>query len=335
MMEVLNPGLFTTVQDLGRTGFLAFGVPQAGAMDDYACRAANLLAGNDENAPLLELTLFGGSYEFGADTLVALAGADMAAKLDGSLLGNWSSRRVKKGQTLDLSFAAGGCRAYLAVAGGFKIEKTMGSCSTHTRSGIGGMAGRTLKKGDILPMEENAGGRERALPDALKPAAGPLLLKVLPGPQADAFYEDAFAVLESAEYTIEADSDRMGYRLKGPAIKHKAGADIISDALISGGVQVPGSGQPIIMLNDCQTTGGYTKLCFVISPDLSVLAQCRPGDRIRFKAISEEESLLALAEYQSRLALLREFAREKPAARILRLFLGNEQYDIEIEEVCK
>ncbi|MDR2006742.1 MAG: biotin-dependent carboxyltransferase family protein [Acidaminococcales bacterium] len=335
MLKVLNPGFFATIQDLGRTGFLAFGVPQAGALDDYACRAANLLAGNDENAPLLELTMFGGEYEFCADTLIALAGADMAAELDGAPLGNWSSRRVKKGQKLALSFAGSGCRAYLAVAGGFKIAKTMGSCSTHTRSGIGGMEGRPLRKGDLLPMAESAGGQEKNLPGELKPTAVPPLLRVLPGPQADAFSGDVFAVLESEEYLIEADSDRMGYRLRGPSLKHKAGADIISDALISGGVQAPGSGQPIIMLNDCQTTGGYTKLCFVVSPDLPLLAQCRPGDRIKFRAVTEEESLLALEEYKGRLARLREFAKEKTPARLWRLTVSSKRYDIEIEEVYK
>ncbi|MDR3348604.1 MAG: biotin-dependent carboxyltransferase family protein [Acidaminococcales bacterium] len=335
MLKVLNPGLFSTVQDLGRTGFLAFGVPQAGALDDYACRAANLLAGNDENAPLLELTMFGGEYEFCADTLVALAGADMSAELDGAAFGNWLSRRVKKGQKLALSFAVSGCRAYLAVAGGFKIAKTMDSTSTHTRSGIGGMEGRALKKGDLLPIKESAGGQGRILPAGLKPTLGPVLLRVLPGPQEDAFEDGAFAVLESAQYLIEADSDRMGYRLRGPRLQHKAGADIISDALISGGVQVPGSGQPIIMLNDCQTTGGYTKLCFVISPDLPLLAQCRPGDWIKFRAVTEEESLWALAEYEGRLAKLREFAKEKAPACLWRLAVNKEQYDVKIEEVFK
>jgi biotin-dependent carboxylase-like uncharacterized protein len=332
MIKVLNPGLFTTIQDLGRAGFLAFGVSMAGAADDYACRAANLLVGNDENAPLLEMTMFGGGYEFCRDALAGLGGADMAAKLDGTPLANWASHKIKRGQTLELSFAEGGCRTYLAVAGAFKAEQAMGSYSTHTRSKIGGMAGRVLKKGDFLATGEKAAGRPMRLPAGLCPAARPPLLRVLPGPQADAFFGDAFAVLESGEYTIEADSDRMGYRLQGPAIRHKTSADIISDALIGGAVQIPGSGQPMIMLNDCQTTGGYTKLCFVITPDLPVLAQCRPGDRLRFKAITEAEAEAALQEYKGRLDRLREFVKKRARARGLRLTVNSRLYEIEIEE---
>lgn len=314
MIKVINAGILTTVQDLGRRYFRAFGVPKAGAMDDFSCRVANLLVGNDENAPLLELTVVGGSYFFEEDTFIALAGADMSASCAGKPLANWHAHLIKAGQQLDFSFATKYCRAYLAVAGGIKVEKIMGSSSTHIRAKFGGFEGRALKAGDVVQIGEvkdKSKLREIPLPEELQFSFDTTpVIRVLPGPQSDAFAPDTFAVLQQDEYTIGLDSDRMGYRLSGHILSHNStGADIVSDALIEGAVQVPGDGQPIIMLSDCQTTGGYTKLCFVISPDLPVLGQCRPGDKLRFKLIEEQESLSILKEYKERLDKIREFLK--------------------------
>ena len=314
MIKVINAGILTTVQDLGRKYFRAFGVPKAGAMDDFSSRVANLLVGNDENAPLLELTIVGGSYLFEEDTLIALTGADMSASCGGKPLANWQSHFIKAGQQLEFAFATKYCRSYLAVAGGIKVETIMGSCSTHIRAKFGGFEGRALKAGDVLQVGEVSDKsklREIPLPEELRLALADVpVIRVLTGPQADAFTADTFDNLQKDEYTIALDSDRMGYRLSGHILSHnETGADIVSDALIEGAVQVPGDGQPIIMLSDCQTTGGYTKLCFVISSDLPVLVQCRPGDKIRFKLISEEESLNILREYQNKLDKIRVFLK--------------------------
>lgn len=314
MIKVINAGILSTVQDLGRRYFRAFGVPKAGAMDDFSSRVANLLVGNDENAPLLELTVVGGSYFFEEDTLIALTGADMSASCAGKPLANWQSHFIKAGQQLDFSYASKYCRTYLAVAGGINIEKIMGSCSTHIRAKLGGFEGRALKAGDVLQfgeVKDKSKLREIPLPVELRLCFdGVPVIRVLPGPQANAFIPDTFDNLQKEEYTIALDSDRMGYRLSGHILSHnEMGADIVSDALIEGAVQVPGDGQPIIMLADCQTTGGYTKLCFVISTDLPVLAQCRPGDKIRFKVIEEEEALQILKEYKNKLDKIRVFLK--------------------------
>lgn len=314
MIKVINPGIFTTVQDLGRRFFRAFGVPKAGAMDEFSSRVANMLVGNDENAPLLELTIVGGSYLFEEDTLIALTGADMSATCAGRALANWQSHFIRAGQQLDFSFATKCCRAYLAVAGGICVEKVMDSCSTHTRAKLGGFDGRALKAGDVLQVgvTDKSKLREIPLPEDFRFSLPEVpVIRVLPGPQADSFTPDTFDVMQSDNYTIALDSDRMGYRLSGNILSHNStGADIVSDALIEGAVQVPGDGQPIIMLSDCQTTGGYTKLCFVISSDLPILGQCRPGDQIRFKLISEEEALDILQEYQKKLDKIRMFLKK-------------------------
>ena len=313
MIKVINPGFFTTVQDLGRKGFQAFGVPVGGAMDNYAFRLANLLVGNDENTPALEFTISGGMYEFDDDMLISLTGADMNATLDGTPLKNWASHKVKKGQVLLFAFSMLGCRSYMAVAGGLKVEKIMNSASTHTRSKMGGIEGRQLKKEDILSIEKSNFDKSITLSDEFTYCVPEeKIIRVLPGPQDDCFTADAFDILQRNVYEVDIESDRMGYRLKGAEeITHLAkGADIISDSLIKGAVQVPGSGQPIVMLADCQTTGGYTKLCSVITVDLVLIAQCKPGDKLKFKVVSDDEAIEALRFYEAKIAQAKEFIQK-------------------------
>lgn len=308
MITVLNSGMFTTVQDLGRKDYQAYGIPLAGAMDAYAAKVANIMAGNDENEALLEFTITGGSYRFDSDMLIALTGADMNATCEGHPLKNWATHKIKKGDVVTFAFVSKGCRSYMAVAGGLDIPLVMDSASTHTRSKLGGFDGRALKKEDVLMVKESAYDRETVLPEAYLPVyESTPVIRVMPGPQDDYFTGNAFFALTEGDYMLEADSDRMGYRLSGNAIKHKDTADIISDALFRGAVQVPGNGQPIIMLSDCQTTGGYTKLCFVISADLDVLAQCKPGDKIKFAVVSEDEAVTALKEQREKIAQVKAF----------------------------
>lgn len=331
MIKVIHPGLFTTVQDLGRKDFQAFGVPVAGAMDEYSARCANLLVGNDENAAMLEFTMMGGSYLFEQDALIVITGAYMNAQINGKPVENWRAYKINTCDELTFSFATEGCRAYLAIAGGIKVKKIMGSASTHTRSKLGGYEGRALQKGDALAIGKATYAMEKVLPDNLLPKFNDNpCIRILPGPQDGAFEKDVFSVLQEGEYEIQADSDRMGYRLVGQTLKHKQSADIISDALFKGAVQVPGNGQPIIMLSDCQTTGGYTKLCFVITPDLNILAQCKPGGKIKFKVVDEEQAVEAFRIYQQSLAKVRQYLQKGNRQFIVNI--NGTKYDVQLQE---
>ena len=311
MIIVLASGFLTTVQDEGRRGCRAFGMPWAGAMDRYALAAANLLAGNPPGAAVLEMTLSGGSFRFEEAAYVALCGADMGAALEGAPAGNWVAFPVASGATLSFGPAARGCRAYLAVLGGIDVPVVLGSRSTYTRAGVGGFGGRPLAEGDILRIgPAPATGQlppRRSLPGRLVPPhGGEVRLRVLPGPQEDMFASDGIATFFSAAYTVTDRNDRMGYRLEGPAVRHKGGADIITDALAPGSVQVPGNGMPIVMMADCQTSGGYAKIGTVIGPDLRLLAQSRCGDTVHFFRCPEEEAITALREERAAYAAVKE-----------------------------
>lgn len=298
MLTVLKPGLLTTVQDLGRRGHRAFGMPLAGAIDRRSHALANVLAGNAAGAATLELTLLGPTLRFDRPAYVALCGADLRAKLDGSPVANGSGFLVPAGAELAFSSAAMGVRAYLAVRGGIEVAPVLGSRATYTRGALGGFEGRMLKAGDRLPLAPGAAEgptAPRALPPQLMPlTGGEVRLRVLLGPQDDRFTDEARATFLDAAYAVTNRNDRMGYQLDGPALRHREKADIVSDALCPGAVQVPGSGAPIVMMADCQTTGGYAKLATVIGPDVARLGQARLGDRVRFVACDDEEALSAL-----------------------------------------
>jgi KipI family sensor histidine kinase inhibitor len=296
-ISVVKPGLLTTVQDEGRFGYRAFGMPVSGAMDRYAYRVANILAGNGFSAAALEMSLSGGVFRFASDAYVSVCGADMGAKLDGVSVQNWSGFPVAAGSVLAFGHAARGCRTYLAINGGIAVPSFMGSRSTCLRAGIGGFGGRALKAGDVLPagVAGTMPWKKRILPHHFVPRyPDSLTLRVLPGFQEILFTNEGIDVFYSAEYTVSPRNDRMGYLLDGLQVRHADGADIVSDALCPGAVQVPGNGLPIIMTADHQTTGGYAKIGAVIGPDLSALVQARQGDRIRFVRCSDEEAVAAL-----------------------------------------
>lgn len=295
LCEVMSGGLLTTIQDLGRHGFLQYGVPTAGAMDEFALRIANLLVGNPENTAALEITLSGPTLNFRSPTLASVTGGDLSPQLNGKPVPMWESFTVKPGDILSFSGRRSGCRAYLALAGGIQVPEVMGSRSTYMRGKMGGMEGRALAAGDLLNGQAPVAGSlvkgGRRLPAAFVPNyTDEVILRVIPGPQEDFFPPESLALFSCSIYTMTADSDRMGYRLAGPIIRHKAGADIISDGLPLGAVQVPGHGNPIIMLADRQTTGGYAKIATVISADLPRLAQMLPGQRVRFRLLSPAEA---------------------------------------------
>lgn len=301
MITVLNPGLFTTVQDEGRFGYQAYGMPVSGAMDGYAYAMANILAGNEQGSAALEMTVYGGSFQFHQDVFVAVCGADMEAKLDGNPLGScWCSFWVFAGSRLTFGPAVNGCRTYLAVRGGIDVPPVMGSRSTYVRGGLGGFKGRPLDRGDVINIYGTGSAPEpRGLPpDFIPEYRRRQKLRVLPGPQDDLFTLESVETFFSEPYTIGPQWDRMGCRLEGRALKHKAGADIISDAACPGAIQVPGGGMPIILTADRQTTGGYTKIGAVIGADIMLLAQMKPGDEILFCRCPEEEAVDALKARQ-------------------------------------
>jgi len=309
--EILDPGMLTSVQDLGRRGYQRFGVPQSGALDAPAMRIANILVGNREGAAGLEITGLGPKLRFLADTMTAIAGADLGAKLNGEPLPAWRSVATPTGSVLEFGGPEDGLRAYLAFAGGIDVPLVMGSRSTYApyaaQGGFGGFEGRALMAGDVLktfPWEAAgaAGASDgHELPDGLLPMAvgHDHEVRVVLGPQETAFSSDGVSTFLSSPYTVAQQSDRMGYRLEGAEIEHAAGADIVSDATTLGSVQVPGDGQPIILLADRGTTGGYAKIATVITPDISLLAQAAPGDTVRFAAVSVAESRDILAEQEA------------------------------------
>ena len=266
-IKVINPGMYTTVQDLGRMGYQQYGVSVSGSMDQFAHRLANLLVGNDQNEAVLEMTIIGGTYTFEEDVFIAITGADMNPMLNSKTsVGMWRIVSVNKGDQIMFNAAKNGCRCYLAVAGGFDLPEVLGSKSTYVRGKLGGFEGRTLKKDDVIHINEtNEDSKDligRFVDAKFIPKYEEMIeLRVVLGPQDDAFTKKGISDFFSGKYKVSNEFDRMGYRLEGKEVEHLSSADIISDGIVKGAVQIPGQGKPIIMLADCQTTGGYTKEC--------------------------------------------------------------------------
>lgn len=315
-VEVLQPGAHTTVQDLGRWGHQASGVPVAGAMDPFAHRLANLLVGNPRDAATLEVTLVGPAITFEDDRVIAVAGATFGLSVDDEPASPATPVPVRAGSVVRFGRRIAGARAYLAVDGGFDVPPVLGSRATHVASGMGGWQGRALVRGDRLPLGARPAPAEagrRPVPrgaDApvVPPVGGAVRVRVLPGPQHDRFAEDALSRLVSAPYRVSTHSNRMGYRLEGPGLSHRAGADVLSAATPLGSLQVPGSGQPVLLMADRQTTGGYARLATVISADIPVVAQVAPGEMILF-AIATRAAAVAALIARERPLLARESDR--------------------------
>jgi antagonist of KipI len=294
---VVKAGMLTTIQDTGRWGFQSRGVPVAGPMDPVSHRLANALVGNDRDAAALEITLLGPELEFVDERLVAVAGAEFELALDGRSVPSNAPFTVSAGSHLRFGARRLGARAYLAVSGGIAVPPTLGSRSTHLVSAMGGVAGRALTAGDRLPLGDptHMPGTALAPQTAIVPLpAGRATIRVLPGPQVEYFSADALDVLQSAPYVIGHHSDRMGFRLEGPRLTHARGADIISDATPLGVMQVPASGQPILLMADRQTTGGYPKIATVITADIAVAGQLGPADSMSFVVCTPREAMAAL-----------------------------------------
>lgn len=290
------PGVLTTVQDQGRYGYMEYGVRTAGAMDMDSFLAANRIAGNPENAAVLEMTLMGMTAVFDGDGMIVLTGADMKARLDDMPAERYVRIPVRNGQRLSMGMAQNGCRAYLAVSGGIDVPSVMGSRSTDVKCCLGGLQGRALKAGDVLETGKPETGEHAETENARIPKEKPVKyersveVRVVEGPQADWFSGEARDQFFRESYTVSAESDRMGIRLNGAPVESLHGTDIVSDGIAFGSIQITKSGMPIVMMADHQTTGGYAKIGTVCSFDLPKLAQLRPEDRVKFCRISVEEA---------------------------------------------
>lgn len=304
VMEVREPGLFTTVQDLGREGFGAMGVSPSGAADAISLRVGNRLVGNAEEAAGLEMTLLGGTFAFPEGAVAGLAGSDFGATLDGKAVESWQTFEARAGQTLKLGPTRAGARCYLCVRGGIEVKPFLGSASTHVLSGLGGVEGRALRKGDVLQIGAAAeSARKRKITargsNAMQPRR---VLRVTPGPQSEWFSEAARRMFYAGRYMVAEESNRMGIRLKGEAILETPGGEMISEGASLGAIQVPEGGQPIILFVEQQTTGGYPKIANVISADFHSLGQLRPRDEVRFERVDWETARSLLKEQEELLA---------------------------------
>ncbi|USG68418.1 biotin-dependent carboxyltransferase family protein [Brevibacillus ruminantium] len=317
MLKVIRPGLLTSMQDGGRTGFQKHGVIVSGVMDPFAHRIANLLVGNEGNEATLELSLMGDAWEATEHVLLAICGADMNPMADGVPLPMWKPVWIRAGTMIKFSGCRRGARAYVAIAGGFQVPLVMNSRSTYLRAGIGGYQGRALQKGDELKaeapsersqklfdyLEKHAEGRTFYAPDwgiaaELFPRydASPVI-RVIRGNQYDWFTEKSRQDFFQKGFRVNTQSDRMGYRLDGPVLERiESDRELISEAVTFGTVQVPAEGNPIVLLADRQTTGGYPKIAQIVSADLPLIAQTKPGDTLYFREIAHQEAERLLFE---------------------------------------
>lgn len=292
MIEIITPGLLTTVQDFGRVGVMKNGFTQNGAMDRYSMTVANRLCGNCDSAPVLEMTVLGVTARFTQDTVICVSGADFGTKINDKPIKRNKAYKINKGDILSMGAAKSGMRAYLAVAGGIVGEYVFGSASTNLKFAFGGHFGKKLQSGDVLSIGTGAfplGEIDKwEIPES--EYSKDAQLRVVLGPQNEMFTDEDIRLFLSQEYEVTAQSDRMGIRLSGEPLKSKNGMDIISDGIVFGSVQVPNSGEPIILMADHQTTGGYAKIATVISVDLPRASQLSAGNTVRFKSVTVEEA---------------------------------------------
>lgn len=288
-LKITNPGILSTVQDLGRVGYQASGFQVSGAMNKRAMSIANLLVGNCPGEAVIETTYSGISAVFSTPAVVAVTGGDVHPEVNGKPVGMYRAFKLSAGDILTTGFAKNGIRSYFAFSGGLYLKKVMGSLSTNLKIGVGGYLGGALQKDDILffnitePVISDIGTRFTDIPKYIEK---PATIRVIPGPQFDYFSEAGQNTFFNSTYTLTKDSDRMGIKLSGNKIESLDGVDIVSDGIANGSVQIPSSGMPIIMTADRQTTGGYAKIATVISVDLDTLAALSPGDTVRFQKTS-------------------------------------------------
>ena len=329
-----NPGLLTTVQDEGRFGYGQFGVTPSGPMDLESFQIANLLVGNAPGESALEATIMGPTLCVTEDTVMAITGADMAPTLNGVPIPMHQAIAVPAGSEVKLQPAKNGSRTYIAFSGGFDVPLVMGSRATSIQNHIGGFQGRKLAKGDRIPLRpapNKPQNLSRRIASHQIRRKQENIVRVLLGPQEDYFTDKGLSTFLETPYTVSKEFDRMGCRLEGAPIQHKTDGNIISDGIANGAIQVPTTGQPIIMLAERQSTGGYTKIATVISVDLPVIGQCCPGDVIRFQAVSLEEAHRLLKQQRSRMEDLALYLSKVPTLHTIHETLNGKTYEIIIE----
>ena len=291
MIRILDAGPQTTVQDLGRTGQMRYGIPPSGPVDRFAFVLANRLVGNADTAAALECTLIGPRFEITDAGAIAVTGADMPVTVNGRSVAGWSTIAAKAGDVVKLGPARTGVRSYVGVAGGLDVPLVLGSRSTYLRGRVGGVEGRALRKSDELRVFPSGPVKPRHVePRAIPDYTGEPTVRAVLGPQADRFTAEGLEALFGGRYEVLPQSDRMGSRLRGPRIAHARGHDIVSDGIALGSIQVPGDGQPIVLLVDRQSTGGYTKAATICSFDIWRVGQARPGQSLRFHQIGVDEA---------------------------------------------
>lgn len=307
-IDVINGGILTTIQDSGRYGYQELGIPTSGVMDDYNYRLANILVGNKLDEAVFEMTFFGPTLKFNEDLIIAITGSNMNPKINGELAPMYETIKVKKGDTLQFGKVNEGIRSYLAFGGSIDVPIVNGSKSTHIKTKMGGIEGRALKAKDEINIKKSKEETMRKIPEKYIPKISHCnILRIVLGPQDDFFTEKGIHDLfRSGGYQVTKDFDRMGIRLKGTAIEHKETADIISDGTTFGSIQVPANGQPIILVADRQTTGGYTKIGNVITADLHKLAQMTFLDKVLFQEIKIEEAQKLAIDYKNKFDLIKK-----------------------------
>ena len=342
-IKILDAGLLTTVQDLGRYGFQRYGVSASGVMDEYSAKIANKLVGNKVGEAVLETTLKGVQIEFLQNTAVAITGGNCDVTLNGTKIELWQSYLVNRGDILKMGICRSGLRNYLAFSGGVDVPVIMNSKSTNLKAKVGGFNGRKLMTGDILSV--GVGSLEAPLTlnkHYIPTYSKDIKVGVILGQQDDHFTEAGIKTFLNETYTVTQESDRMGIRLSsvsGATIEHKNGADIISDGITFGAIQVPGSGQPIVMMADRQTTGGYTKIGNVISSDLAKLAQATPGTKVKFVEYTLEQAVQAIKNndiiinnQNSYVSPIKEEVVDS-SSRDYRIKLNNKVFELKVERI--
>jgi antagonist of KipI len=324
---VLKPGMHTLLQDTGRYGFQHLGVPVSGAMDLFSHRVANVLAGNSGDEATLEITLQGPRLEFSDDTLIALCGADLSPAIGGEAVPEGKPVRVRAGAVLEFGACRAGCRAYLAVNGGFAVPPVMGSRSTYETAGFGGLEGRALARGDRLETGGQAAGLYPSLDvkHGKRPFAhpkwavnqhieklgrSPQVVRVIPGRHWEAFAPASRNAFTEGTFRLAPESNRMGFRLEGPEIRLERPLELLSEAVSFGTIQVPPGGRPIVLMADRQTTGGYPRIAEVAAVDLHLLAQLKPGDGLRFELVSLAQAQALYLRREQEMVAIREAVQQ-------------------------
>jgi biotin-dependent carboxylase-like uncharacterized protein len=302
MIHVQSPGMFTTVQDLGRYGYGPLGVSPSGAADPISLRIGNLLVGNPQTSGALEMTLLGGTFAFPDGATIALAGSDFGATVDGQAVPMHTAREVRPGEVLKTGPTRSGARCYLCVAGGIAVKPLLGSASTHILSGLGGFEGRALRKGDVLEIGASINPLRHLNAAAFEKFTPRKVLRTTIAPQTDWFTADSLQRFYDSAYTVTEESNRMGLRLHGPPLDPPNSGHMTSEGVALGAIQVPSRGQPIILFVEQQTTGGYPKIANIIAADLASIGQLRPRDEIRFELVSPETARALIREQEEWIA---------------------------------